>query len=195
METLDNPVTNPAKSAQGTLLFVTPRLACRQLTAADEDELYAVYSDPEAMKYVDDGQPISREETRQWIEVTQANYARRGYGMSALELKESGEIVGFMGLVHPKDQVEPELKYALKRAFWGQGLATEAADGMLRFGLTSKGMRYVIATTAPANAPSHRVLEKVGMQRGEIVRDDGEDVLVFEWRPRPLGWLADSGEL
>ena len=182
--------------AAGPVLFETPRILCRQLTAADEDELFAVYSDPEAMRYVDDGQPITRAETRRWIEVTLANYARRGYGMSALRLKgEDQPLVGFMGLVHPRDQVEPELKYALKRTFWGQGLATEAAEGMLRYGLASQGMRYVIATTAPANEPSHRVLEKVGMQRCELVEDeDGDRTLVFEWRPRPLGWLAETGD-
>lgn len=182
--------------AAGPLLFETPRLICRQLTPADEDELFAVYSDAEAMQYVDDGQPISRAEARRWIGVTVRNYLKRGYGMSVLRLKAEAEpVVGFMGLVHPKDQVEPELKYALKRAFWGQGLATEAADGMLRYGLAYKGLRYVIATTAPENAPSHRVLEKVGMQRSELRSDpDGGSTLVFEWRPRPLGWLADSGD-
>lgn len=182
--------------AAGPLLFETPRLVCRQLTPADEDELYAVYSDADAMRYVDDGQPITREDTRRWIGITIRNYLKRGYGMSVLRLKDAAApVVGFMGLVHPSDQIEPELKYALKRTYWGQGLATEAADGMLRYGLSYKGLRYVIATTDPANAPSHRVLEKVGMRRGDILKDpDGARTLVFEWRPRQLGWIDEQGD-
>ena len=47
------------------------------------------------------------------------NYAKRGYGMFALEEKATGRVVGYCGIVHPGGQPEPEVKYALRRSHWG----------------------------------------------------------------------------
>jgi len=106
----------------------------------------------------------------------------RGYGMSALVLRDSGEVIGFCGLVHPGGQEVAELKYALLREHWGLGLATEAARGMLTYGESAFGIRRVIATTAPENEASHRVLGKCGMTHLETVPDaDGDLVKTFVW--------------
>lgn len=163
-------------------MYRTERVLARHLEDTDFDAMFAVYSDPGAMTWVDDGSPIEREECARWIEVTKKNYAERGYGMSALVLLESGEVFGFCGLVHPGGQEVAELKYALLREYWGRGLATEAARGMLQYGLETLGIRRVIATTAPENEPSHRVLGKCGMRHLETVPDaDGDLVKTFVW--------------
>jgi ribosomal-protein-alanine N-acetyltransferase len=118
------------------------------------------------------------------VEVTERNYATRGYGMTALVLKESGEVVGFCGLVHPGGQPECEIKYALRRAFWGQGLATEAVRAMLAYGARTHGLSRVIATIYPENTASARVLAKAGMQEVETRQnDDGTFTKVFAWQP------------
>lgn len=168
----------------GATLFRTARLHARQLGPADADALFAVYGDAETMRPLGDGVVLPRAECERWVEVTRANIERYGYGMSALVLEETGEVVGFMGLVHPGGQVEPELKYALHRGSWGRGLATEAAQAMLAWGAERFGMRRIIATTAEGNTPSHNVLEKCGMRREEpLVDDDGSLVLLFSWTP------------
>lgn len=169
-------------------LFETERLAVRSMQPLDEGNLWAVYGDPEAMRYVHDGQPIPREDCARWVEVTARNVEQRGYGMSAIELRElqggdTNPVIGFCGLVHPGGQPEVELKYALLKEHWGQGLATEAARGLLAWGAERFGIDAVIATTAPRNVGSHRVLAKCGFERGELrVEDDSEQVLVFRWR-------------
>jgi [ribosomal protein S5]-alanine N-acetyltransferase len=97
---------------------------------------------------------------------------------------ESGSIIGFCGLVHPGGQAEAEIKYALRRESWGQGLASEAAAAMLAAAHSRFGLNYVIATTAPQNIASHRVLLKAGMQRGALRRnEDGSDTQLFAWQP------------
>ena len=83
------------------MLFETERLRCRRWLRDDLDALFAVYADPEAMRWVGDGQPITRAGCAQWLEVTLGNYARRGYGMFALEERSAGAAIGFCGLVHP----------------------------------------------------------------------------------------------
>jgi RimJ/RimL family protein N-acetyltransferase len=163
-------------------VFSTPRLDVRRWRQADIDDLFGVYADAEVMRWVGDGRPITRAECEQWLQVTWANYARRGYGMFALELLDTGLLVGFAGIVHPGDQVEAEVKYALLRAHWGCGLATEAVLGLLAYGRDIHGLTRIIATAAPQNHASHRVLEKAGLRRS-LLRDngDGSRTQCFEW--------------
>jgi ribosomal-protein-alanine N-acetyltransferase len=163
-------------------LFETRRLTARHLLATDLPALQAAYGDADAMRWVGDGQTLSADGCKRWLEVTKDNYRRRGYGMSALVERASGEVIGFLGLVHPDGQAEAELKYALNRRFWGRGFATEAAAAMLAYGARAFGVQQVMATTAPENTASHNVLTKVGMQRAELlIDDDGSRTQVFRW--------------
>ncbi|MFN8441933.1 MAG: GNAT family N-acetyltransferase [Caldilineaceae bacterium] len=164
-------------------VFVTDRLLARRLGAEDLEALFATYSDAEAMRWVGDGQPISRPECEQWVAVTLANYEKRGYGMFALEEHASGNVIGFCGIVHPGGQVEPEIKYTFLRSHWGRGLATEAVIGLLRYGIEVHGLTFLIATVAPDNGASQRVLLKAGMTRGELrTNEDGAQTQLFFWR-------------
>jgi ribosomal-protein-alanine N-acetyltransferase len=165
-------------------IFDTPRLRARRIGSADVDALHAVYGDADAMRWVGDGVAITLQQCRQWVEVTQRNYAARGYGMFAVEQKPAGNVIGFCGLVHPSGQTEAELKYAYLRETWGQGIATEAAAALLHYGHAAHGINHVIATAAPANAASHRVLLKAGMRRGTLrANDDGSFTQLFAWTP------------
>ncbi|MGB3294751.1 MAG: GNAT family N-acetyltransferase [Phormidesmis sp.] len=152
------------------------------------DELYAVYSDTDAMRWVDDGQPIARVDCVKWVGITLKNYASRGYGMSALVSREIGSVIGFCGLVHPGEQPEAEIKYALKREFWGKGMATEAVGAVLEYGKRIFDLSVVIATVSPENAAARRVLMKVGMKKVASRRnDDGSVTHIFKWRPVAAG--------
>ena len=174
------------------VVFTTARLVARRWTHADIDAVEVVYGDADAMRWVGDGQPITRAECEQWMEVTFANYRTRGYGMFTLEDESSVSVIGFAGIVHPGGQSEPEIKYALLRAHWGRGVATEAAAGLLEYGATHHRLSRIIATTHPANIASHRVLLKAGMERGELRPNaDGSQTLLFIWRA-PAGASSQS---
>lgn len=165
-----------------TEIAETPRLLIRRLGSDDLDDLVAVYGDAQAMQWVGDGLALTSEQCAQWIAVTQRNYEERGYGMSAIVLRETARVVGFIGLVHPGGHPTPELKYALRREAWRKGYATEAAKAMLRVAV-ALGLREVIATVAPENAASMGVLLKAGMTTGGLrVDDDGRYTQVFVWR-------------
>ncbi|MGD1854553.1 MAG: GNAT family N-acetyltransferase [Leptolyngbyaceae cyanobacterium] len=164
------------------LVFETERLLVRRWQDSDLLDLMAVYGDADAMKWVDGGEPITEDECLRWLEVTNLNYEKRGYGMFAVELKSEPGVIGFCGIVHPGDQKEAEVKYAYLRCIWGQGIATEALVGLIRYGVQEHGIRYMMATTAPENTASHRVLEKAGMSRGELrAEDDGCHTQIFEY--------------
>jgi [ribosomal protein S5]-alanine N-acetyltransferase len=164
------------------MLYQTNRLRARQLSVADYAAMFEVYSDAAAMRWVGDGKPITEIECQQWIQTTLHNYATRGYGMAVLEKIDDGEVVGFCGIVHPKQQLEPEIKYALKRKFWGAGLATEAVIGMLRYGLDAHQLQNIIATVDPDNLASARVLEKAGLAYDHTSIDEaGLPVACYRW--------------
>jgi RimJ/RimL family protein N-acetyltransferase len=165
------------------MLFETPRLRVRTLGPDDEDALLAVYGDADAMRFVGDGQPLDRATCRRWIGVTLDNYARRGYGMDAVVLRATGRVAGFAGLVHPGQQVLPEVKYAFLREHWGQGLASELVPALLAFGQRHWGLGEIIATVAPEHATSQRVLAKAGMHAlPPRLNEDGSTSLVFSTR-------------
>jgi RimJ/RimL family protein N-acetyltransferase len=165
------------------MLFQTRRLTVRLLDALDEDAMLAVYGDADAMRWVGDGQPLDRATCQRWIAVTLNNYATRGYGMCAAVLRATGRVAGFAGLVHPGQQRLPEIKYAFGRAHWGQGLASELVAAMLTDGRDRLGLGEIIATVAPANTASQRVLAKAGMHAlPPRLNVDGSTSLVFSTR-------------
>lgn len=171
-----------AETLSGQFLFETPRLTCRRWRASDEDMLFSVYSDEEVSRYIGDGQPISREECRAWLDVTATNYRTRGYGMFALEEKPDGQVVGFCGLVHPGGQPDPEVKYAFFNSHWGQGLASEMVPALLRFGHETFDLGRIIATVDDNNHASSRVLEKSGMRFVNLLESANEPpVRYYEW--------------
>jgi len=153
------------------------------MRADDLQELLEVYGDRDAMKWVDDGDVLSYEDALRWIQITANNYETRGYGMSAIIELQTGKLIGFCGLVHPNGQQEVEVKYAFKRHVWGQGFATETVKAMLDYAVHSLQISDVIATTAPENCASHKVLMNAGFSVGEVViEEDGSKTQVFNWK-------------
>ncbi len=145
-------------------VFETKHLIARHLEPEDVEDLYAIRGNPEIMRYVGDNQPISREQTRQWIEVAQRNYRRHGFGCMAVILKANNEFIGYCGLVYAPDNPAVEIIYAFKTQFWSQGLATEVAKEMLYFGFNQCRLRRIEASVDPENRASVRVVEKLGLK-------------------------------
>ncbi len=164
-----------------TEIFQTKRLRCRLWDQEDLESIYAVYSDEVGSRWVGDGQPISREETIRWMDVTFENYSNRGYGMSTVVEKTTGEVVGFCGLVHPDGQKLAEIKYAFKKTHWGLGYASEIVPEMISYGNTVHGLSKIIATVAQENEASQRVLQKSNMIHSGEYEEGGHRTLVYEW--------------
>lgn len=163
------------------MLYETARLNARWIMPRDIDALMAVDGDELAMCWVGDGDALSLEDGLKWIEVTQANYKQRDYGMSVVCLSSTDDVLGFCGLVHPAGQQLAEIKYAFQRSSWSQGFASEAVQGMLSYGTQSHGLLPVIACVHPDNLASQRVLTKAGMQLAETRKEeDGSRTLVFQ---------------
>jgi len=167
------------------VIFETERLIVRQLEAGDVDNLYSVTSDPELMQHMGDGQSLSYELTAKWVEVSINNYATKGYGCSAVIDKRDGAFIGFCGLVRSEFAEPPddaELIYALKKPYWGQGLATEVGKAMVDYGYKSCGLKRIIATIDPVNSTSIKVANKIGFVFSRTESDsDGLPTHIYEF--------------
>jgi RimJ/RimL family protein N-acetyltransferase len=140
----------------------------------------ALNSDPEVMRYfpalIDEAQ--SRANVDFWMQ----QFAERGWSNWAVELKDTGEFIGFVGLWTPKLTMPfspcVEIGWRLARRFWGHGYATEGAEASLRVGFEQLGLPEIVSYTALPNAPSRAVMERIGMH------DTGED---FDHPALPTG--------
>jgi RimJ/RimL family protein N-acetyltransferase len=142
----------------------TSRLRLRLFTPDDLDALYAVTSDPEVMKYLGTSDPRSREKTRATIDAILRHWTEHGFGIWALEHKAEQRLIGWCGLQLLEKTPEIELAYLLAKAYWNQGLATEAARAAIEYGFGELKLKRIVAIARPENVGSYRVMEKVGMK-------------------------------
>ena len=156
-------------------VFETERLVVRQLRPDDLDDFAALTGDPRVVRYMDDRRPLSRERTRQWIDISLANYRERGWGCFGVAAKPGDRLIGFAGFARPPERPGVvELIYAFAPETWGRGYATEVAGALVAFGFDRCGLTRIEATVDPANEASKRVLEKIGMTyEGRTANDDG----------------------
>lgn len=141
----------------------TSRLRLRMFRPDDLGALSRITSDAEVMRYISYGRPLTREETRDNLGSIVAAFRRRGFGRWALELKETGALVGYCGLSLGCQEVGVELAYMLARGAWGRGLALEAGRACLRYGFERLDLRSIAGLTFHDNRRSRRVLERLGM--------------------------------
>lgn len=162
-------------------VFETSNLRVRHWIDADFDDLLKVYGNPKAMKWVGDGQVLTVDGAKKWFEVTYANYEKRGYGIFAILDRVSAEVIGFGGIGHPNNQIEPEVKYTFLENVWGRGYATEFVVGLVHYARTQLKLGVLTATTYPENQASQRVLTKAGFVfEKEIDNDDKTKTTVFK---------------
>ncbi len=108
-------------------MIETERLLLREYTMDDFDALYEIMSDPETMRHYP--APFDEARTRRWIEWNLDNYARYGFGLWAVVLKETGEFIGDCGVTIQNIDGEtlPEIGYHIHKKYWRRGFAKEAA--------------------------------------------------------------------
>lgn len=143
----------------------TPRLILRSWHAEDLEPFFRMSQDTEVMRYFPD--LLSRTESDQLAQRIQHFIDLQGWGFWAIELKESGEFIGFTGLHHQPDQFEfspcTEIGWRLKRSAWHKGYAFEAALASLDFGFNRLKLQQIFAFTTVKNLPSERLMQHLGM--------------------------------
>jgi RimJ/RimL family protein N-acetyltransferase len=143
----------------------TERLILRDWTDADAEPFAELNSDPRVMEFF--LKALSREESDTLMRQLRDNLAHDGFGLYASEARETGALVGFVGLARPTFDAPfmpaIEIGWRLARRSWGQGLASEAAAAVVDHAFGRLGLDSLVSFTAEWNRPSRRVMEKIGM--------------------------------
>jgi len=150
-----------------TIALTTSRLVLRVFEVTDLEDLYALDSDPEVMRYITAGIPASYAEIRDHVlpRLIASTRDDPNYGYWAAIEQRSGAFLGWFHFRPARDlPADIELGYRLCRSAWGQGYATEGARALVVRGLHELGLTRVIATAMAANRASIRVMEKAGLQ-------------------------------
>jgi ribosomal-protein-alanine N-acetyltransferase len=163
----------------------TDRLELRALTLDDLDELASMLSDAESLTHW--GPPLSREETRSWIERNLRRYEQDGFGRCALILRSTGELVGDCGLARMLIEGQPvvELGWIVRRDQRGKGIATEAAAAWRDYAFDTLGLEWIVSMVSETNVASRRVAEKLGMRVERQATMDGLPHVMYSMRRNP----------
>ncbi|KQO47362.1 MULTISPECIES: GNAT family N-acetyltransferase [unclassified Frigoribacterium] len=148
-------------------MLTTDRLLLRRWRESDREPFAALNADPEVMRYFPATR--TRAESDAMVDRLDAAIEADGFGLWAVERRDSATFVGFVGLSRPTFDPalvgQVEIGWRLAREAWGQGFATEAAREAVRFAFDPSGadLPALISFTAAVNEPSRRVMRRLGM--------------------------------
>lgn len=161
--------------------MITERLVLRHLEQRDFDALYALFNDPEVMRYYPSTR--NRKETQEWLDWVFNQYERYGYGLFAVEHVDTGEFVGQVGIIRQDWDGRPDLEvgYMLARKFWGHGYATEAARAARDYAFAHFHPDRVVSFIRPENLPSQAVAKRNGMRILKRIKHPRFDMEIDIW--------------
>lgn len=144
----------------------TPRLLLRKVVMGDAPDLYAYGSDPEVAKHVLWEAYRSESEARMYVRYLQRQYRADQPSSWGIVHKQDDRVVGTIGFMWwNHDHHSAEVGYSLSRAYWNQGLMSEALREVLHYGFDTMGLHRIEAQHEWDNPASGRVMEKAGMRR------------------------------
>jgi [ribosomal protein S5]-alanine N-acetyltransferase len=160
------------------------RIRLRCFHVGDLDAMSGVFGDPEVMRFGPG--PQSRDWVQAWLLGCLEDYYRKwGFGLWGVVHKPDRRLIGFCGLTHFDDiagRAEIELGYRLLRDYWGQGLATEAAQTVRDYAAQVLGLPRLVSIIDAQNAASIRVALKVGMSYDSDVLFRGKNQRLYAIR-------------
>ena len=152
-------------------ILETKRLILRELNDDDFDSLKKVLSDPITMKFY--LEPYDDNGVRKWIRWCKASYEKRGFGLWAVILKETGEMIGDCGVSMQTidDELKPEIGYHLRRDYHRMGLGSEMTQAVKDYFFNNFDFDEVYSYMNKDNIASYKTAEKNGMTFLHIYKD------------------------
>jgi RimJ/RimL family protein N-acetyltransferase len=155
----------------------TERLRLRPFHIGDFEDYAALFADPEVSRHL--GVTFDREQAWRHLSFVVGHCELLGYGMWAVEQKETGLFLGRIGFADPEGWPGCELAWALVRRWWGHGYATEGARAALDYAFTILDKERIISLIHPENRASIRVAERIGETLRGTARKLGREFLVY----------------
>ena len=171
-----------------TTILETRRLLFRRLIMDDLDALFALYRDPEMRQYYPDG-TLTHQQTKEELEWFLNGHPKHPeLGLWATIHKETHQFIGRCGLLPwtLEGRAEVEVAYMIDKRHWGQGLGTEAAQGIRDYAFEQLNLSRLICMVDPQNKASAKVAAHIGMTLEKEAEDEFGPFLLFAMH-RPLG--------
>lgn len=153
----------------------TPRLLLREAAPEDAAFVLELMNEPSYIENIGDRGVRAISDAVRYIEEKYvASYARHGFGLYVVELRDEPRPIGICGLVKRDSLDCPDLGFAYLRRFWARGLAGEAASATLEHARGVLALRRVYGVVSPGNARSIRLLERLGFRRLRSMKLPGQ---------------------
>lgn len=150
-----------------TTVIETDHLILRTWKDDDAEAYFYINKDPRVTEFLTGA--LTMEQVINFISVMNDQYDRLGYTLWAVELKETREMIGFIGLNDTSWQSHftpaVEIGWRLGSQYWGRGYATEGAAACLEYGFNKMNLQEIVSFTVPANVRSIRVMERIRLKR------------------------------
>lgn len=165
-------------------MIQTPRLMLRELTPDDAPFMLELLNSPDWLTYIGDRKVHNLVDARKYLEERNIpNYEKHGFGFYAVVRTADQTVIGTCGLAQRDFLDHPDIGFAFLPQYFAQGYALEAAQAVMKFAKEDLGFTRILAFTLPSNAPSIRLLEKIGLRNAGTINipDDPEELLLFEY--------------
>lgn len=157
-------------------IIETERLSLRLFAEDDAEFVYQLVNEPGWIQNIGDRGVRTIDDGRQFItNKLAAGYARFGFGLYLVELKETGESIGMSGLVKRDSLEDVDIGFAFLEKFWSKGYAFESASAVLDYAQNTLRLKRIAAIVAPDNRGSIKLLEKLGLHFERMIKMPGED--------------------
>jgi len=155
----------------------TDRLILRPMTEEDAEFMLELLNDPSFIHNIGDRKVRTLAGAKVYITKGPiASYAKHGFGLRLVVLKETGESIGICGLIKRETLDDVDIGYAFLPKFWSKGYAVESALAVKQYAHDVIVLKRMVALTDPGNLGSIRVLEKIGMKFEKMIRLSQDDI-------------------
>jgi RimJ/RimL family protein N-acetyltransferase len=145
--------------------LVTERLQLREFTTADAPFVLEILNDPAFLANIGDRGVRTRADAESYVlNGPGASYRRHGFGLYVVERRADGRPIGICGLVRRDTLPDVDIGFAFLPGYRSQGYAYEAARAVVDEARDRVGLRRLVAIVKPGNAPSARLLVKLGLK-------------------------------
>lgn len=168
-------------------ILETERLLLREYTMDDFDDLYEILSDPETMKHYP--RPYDEAGTNRWLKWSLDNYEKYGFGLWAVQLKETGQFIGDCGITMQNidGQQLPEIGYHINKNYWRRGYASEAGRAVRDWAFRHTQYDALYSYMKYTNVASYSTAAAIGMTKVKEYADP-EDIITYVYSITRQQW-------
>lgn len=146
----------------------TARLRLRRWSEDDLPRVRAMLTDWEVMQLQPCGALTEDAADSITTELYMDSWTRHGFGMWAVDLKETGRFIGLLGLQFPGHWPDAELSVVIDKRCWNRGVGAEGGAAALEFGFVHRGLTRILGLCMPGHDASERLMQKLGMAPTDI---------------------------